>query len=114
MSRKSCSREKLYAARTSSTLSNGMSTRLRFASANMHTGDQFFHYLRDTFDVLYAEGEQWPKMMSVGLHCRLVGRPGKMAGLERFLKHAAAHKDVWFCRRIEIARHWRETHPCDR
>ena len=86
---------------------------MRFASANMHTGDQFFAYLRDTFDTLYAEGEEAPKMMSVGLHCRLAGRPGKMAGLERFLRHAAGHRDVWFCRRIEIARHWREVHPCD-
>jgi putative urate catabolism protein len=84
---------------------------MRFASANMHTGDQFFHYLRDTFDVLYAEGAERPKMMSVGLHCRLAGRPGKLAGLERFLQHALAHQDVWFCRRIEIARHWRATHP---
>jgi putative urate catabolism protein len=83
---------------------------MRFASANMHTGDQFFDYLRDTFDVLYAEGEERPKMMSVGLHCRLAGRPGKLAGLERFLKHALAHKDVWFCRRVEIARHWHATH----
>ncbi len=84
---------------------------MRFASANMHTGDQFFAYLRDTFDVLYAEGAERPRMMSVGLHCRLAGRPGKMAGLERFLQHALAHQDVWFCRRLEIARHWRETHP---
>ncbi|WP_395611743.1 allantoinase PuuE [Allosphingosinicella sp.] len=84
---------------------------MRFASANMHTGDQFFHYLRDTFDVLYAEGAERPKMMSVGLHCRLAGRPGKLAGLERFLQHALAHQGVWFCRRIEIARHWRATHP---
>jgi putative urate catabolism protein len=84
---------------------------MRFASANMHTGDQFFAYLRDTFDILYAEGAERPKMMSVGLHCRLAGRPGKMAGLERFLQHALAHQDVWFCRRIEIARHWRATHP---
>jgi peptidoglycan/xylan/chitin deacetylase (PgdA/CDA1 family) len=84
---------------------------MRFASANMHTGDQFFHYLRDTFDVLYAEGRESPRMMSVGLHCRLVGRPGKMAGLERFLKHALGHQDVWFARRIQIARHWRATHP---
>jgi putative urate catabolism protein len=84
---------------------------MRFASANMQTGDQFFVYLRDTFDILYAEGEERPKMMSVGLHCRLAGRPGKLAGLERFLRHAASHQDVWFCRRIEIARHWRATHP---
>ena len=84
---------------------------MRFASANMQTGDQFFAYLRDTFDTLYAEGEDRTKMMSVGLHCRLAGRPGKLAGLERFLRHAASHQDVWFCRRIEIARHWRATHP---
>jgi putative urate catabolism protein len=84
---------------------------MRFASANMQTGDQFFDYLRDTFDILHAEGEERPKMMSVGLHCRLAGRPGKLAGLERFLRHALGHQDVWFCRRIEIARHWRAVHP---
>jgi allantoinase len=84
---------------------------MRFASANMQTGDQFFHYLRDTFDILYAEGAERPKMMSVGLHCRLAGRPGKLAGLDRFLQHALGHQNVWFCRRIEIARHWREAHP---
>jgi putative urate catabolism protein len=84
---------------------------MRFASANMQTGDQFFDYLRDTFDILYSEGEERPKMMSVGLHCRLAGRPGKLAGLERFLRHALAHQDVWFCRRIDIARHWRAVHP---
>ncbi len=84
---------------------------MRFASANMHTGEQFSDYLKDTFDVLYAEGEASPKMMSIGLHCRLAGRPGKLAGLERFIKHALGHQDVWFCRRIDIARHWRTTHP---
>ncbi|HEX8620934.1 MAG TPA: allantoinase PuuE [Allosphingosinicella sp.] len=84
---------------------------MRFASANMHTGGQFFDYLRDTFDGLYAEGEERPKMMSVGLHCRLAGRPGKLAGLERFLRHALGHRDVWLCRRIDIARHWRSVHP---
>jgi putative urate catabolism protein len=86
---------------------------MRFASANMQTGDQFFAYLRDTFDTLYAEGEERPKMMSVGLHCRLAGRPGKLAGLDRFLRHAADHQDVWFCRRIDIARHWRANHPAE-
>ncbi len=67
---------------------------MRFASANMQTGDQFFAYLRDTFDMLYAEGEERPRMMSVGLHCRLAGRPGKLAGIERFLRHALGHQDV--------------------
>ena len=84
---------------------------MRFASANMETGDQFFAYLRDAFDTLYAEGTERPKMMSVGLHCRLAGRPGTLAGLERFLRHALGHEHVWFCRRIEIAQHWRATHP---
>jgi allantoinase len=84
---------------------------MRFSGGGLATGEDFFSYLKDTFDVLYAEGEARPKMMSVGLHCRLAGRPGKLAGLERFLKHAQGHKDVWFCRRIEIARHWRARHP---
>lgn len=67
----------------------------------------FFEYLRDAFDVLYREG----KMMSVGLHARLAGRPGRTAALERFLDHVAQHKDVWICRRVEIARHWIANHP---
>ncbi len=71
------------------------------------TGDEFFEYLRDTFDVLYAEGDNSPKMMSVGMHCRLLGRPGRMRGLQKFLDHIAAHDRVWVCRRIDIARHWR-------
>ena len=84
---------------------------MRFSGTGLNTGDQFFSYLRDAFDVLYAEGESSPKMMSIGLHCRLAGRPGKILGLEKFLRHALGHKDVWFARRIEIARHWREKHP---
>ncbi len=84
---------------------------MRFSGGGLVTGEQFGSYLSDAFDVLYAEGETAPKMLSVGLHCRLAGRPGKLAGLERFLKHALSHKDVWFCRRVEIARHWREWHP---
>ena len=84
---------------------------MRFAGGGLVTGEDFFSYLKDAFDVLYAEGETSPKMLSVGLHCRLAGRPGKMAGLERFLRYAQARKDVWFCRRVEIARHWRERHP---
>ncbi|HET6970776.1 MAG TPA: allantoinase PuuE [Phenylobacterium sp.] len=84
---------------------------MRFSGTGLNTGEQFFSYLKDAFDVLYAEGEARPKMLSVGLHCRIVGRPGKMAGLERFIRYALEHKDVWFCRRIDIARHWRERHP---
>ena len=84
---------------------------MRFSGGGSVTGEDFFTYLKDAFDVLYAEGETAPKMLSVGLHCRLAGRPGKLAGLERFLKYAQGHKDVWFCRRLEIARHWRERHP---
>jgi putative urate catabolism protein len=84
---------------------------MRFSGAGLNTGEQLYSYLKDAFDVLYAEGAERPKMMSVGLHCRIVGRPGKMAGLERFLRYALDHPDVWFCRRIDIARHWRERHP---
>jgi len=84
---------------------------MRFSGTGLNTGEQFFSYLKDAFDVLYAEGEESPKMLSVGLHCRIVGRAGKMAGLERFIRYAQGHQDVWFCRRIEIARHWRERHP---
>jgi len=85
---------------------------MRFATAQgFNSGDQFFAYLRDAFDVLYAEGESAPKMMSVGLHCRLVGRPGRAAALARFLDHVQAHDKVWLCRRIDIANHWRATHP---
>lgn len=71
----------------------------------------YYEYLRDTFDVLYREGAAQPKMMSVGLHCRLAGRPGRTAALERFLDHALAHDGVWICRRVEIARHWIAEHP---
>jgi allantoinase len=90
---------------------------MRFASPQgFNTGDHFFDYLRDSFDVLYAEGDPQgldrPKMMSIGMHCRLLGRPGRFKGLQRFLDHVQAHTDVWVCRRIDIARHWKETHPC--
>jgi putative urate catabolism protein len=74
-------------------------------------GDDFFHYLRDAFDVLYAEGADTPRMMSIGMHCRLLGRPGRLRGLQRFLDHVAAHDKVWVCRRIDIARHWRARFP---
>ncbi len=85
---------------------------MRFATAQgFNTGDQFFTYLRDAFDVLYAEGADKPKMLSVGLHCRLVGRPGRIAGLQRFLDHVQRHDKVWLCRRVDIARHWREKFP---
>ncbi len=86
---------------------------MRFATAPGYiTGEQFFQYLKDAFDVLYAEGQAGAaKMMSVGLHCRLIGRPGKMAGLKRFLDYAQRHEGVWFPRRIDIARHWAATHP---
>lgn len=84
---------------------------MRFAtSQGFNSGDQFFAYLRDAFDVLYAEGETAPKMMSVGLHCRLVGRPGRAAALARFLDYVQKHDRVWLCRRIDIAHHWHEHH----
>jgi chitin deacetylase len=86
---------------------------MRFATPQgFNSGDQFEAYLRDSFDMLHAEGRAGaPRMMSVGLHCRLAGRPGRAAALARFLDHAAAHDGVWFARRIDIARHWRATHP---
>ncbi len=87
---------------------------MRFATPQgFNSGDQFFAYLKDSFDSLYAEGAQTPRMMSVGLHCRLAGRPGRIAALERFLDYALGHDDVWFCRRVDIARHWRARHPFD-
>jgi allantoinase len=85
---------------------------MRFAlPQGFATGDDFFDYLRDSFDVLYAEGAEAPKMMSVGMHCRLLGRPGRFKALQRFLDHVQAHDKVWVCRRIEIARHWRQHFP---
>jgi len=86
---------------------------MRFATAQgFNTGEQFFAYLKDTFDVLYREGaEGSPKMFSVGLHCRLVGRPGKSAALERFVDYVLGHDKVWVARRIDIARHWRARFP---
>ena len=84
---------------------------MRFATPQgFNSGDQFYSYLRDAFDVLYAEGEHQPKMMSVGLHCRLAGRPGRLAALERFIKHTRRYDHVWYCRRIDIAHHWRSVH----
>ncbi len=85
---------------------------MRFATPQgFNSGEQFFNYLRDAFDVLYAEGARTPRMMSIGLHCRLAGRPGRFAAVARFLDHVLAHEAVWCCRRIDLARHWREHHP---
>lgn len=86
---------------------------MRFATPQgFNSGTQFLDYLRDAFDTLYAEGAAGaPKTMSVGLHCRLVGRPGRITALRRFLEHVAAHEDVWVARRIDIARHWQAQHP---
>jgi len=85
---------------------------MRFATPQgFNSGDQFYNYLRDAFDVLYAEGEHTPRMMSVGLHCRLVGRPGRLAALARFIEYTRRFDDVWYGRRIDIAHHWRALHP---
>ena len=85
---------------------------MRFATPQgFNSGDQFYNYLRDAFDVLYAEGEHTPRMMSVGLHCRLVGRPGRLAALARFIEYTRRFDDVWYGRRVDIAHHWRALHP---
>jgi len=85
---------------------------MRFATPQgFNSGEQFFQYLKDSFDTLYAEGATSPKMMSVGLHCRLVGRPGRIASLKRFLDYVKQHDDVWLCTREQIANHWVENHP---
>jgi allantoinase len=86
---------------------------MRFATPQgFNTAGHFFEYLRDAFDVLYAEGAETPKMLSIGMHCRLLGRPGRFRALQRFLDHVAAHDRVWVARRVDIARHWYERHPC--
>jgi len=92
---------------------------MRFAAAQgFNSGTQFFDYLKDAFDVLYAEGDpnglNQPKMLSIGLHCRIAGRPARAASLARFLDYVMAHKHVWITRRIDIANHWRATHPYGR
>ena len=85
---------------------------MRFAlPQGFSQGDDFFTYLRDSFDVLYAEGDEQPCMLSIGLHCRILGRPGRMRALQRFLDHIEHHERVWVTRRIDIARHWKQTHP---
>lgn len=86
---------------------------MRFATPQgFNSGDQFYAYLKDSFDALYAEGETGQaKMMSIGLHCRLIGRPGRVMALRRFMEYIKSHDKVWFARRIDIAKHWHETHP---
>lgn len=85
---------------------------MRFASAQgFNTGEHFFTYLKDAFDTLYEEGSEQPKMMSIGLHCRLIGRPGRFAGLKKFVDYIQSHDNVWCARRIDIANHWVENHP---
>lgn len=85
---------------------------MRFATAQgFNTAEQFYTYLKDSFDVLYEEGERSPKMMSIGMHCRLLGRPGRFRALQRFLDYVQQHDDVWVCRRQDIAEHWVKHHP---
>ncbi|TBU75594.1 allantoinase PuuE [Phytopseudomonas daroniae] len=87
---------------------------MRFTQVQgFNSGDDFFTYLKDAFDVLYAEGEAGaPKMLSIGMHCRLLGRPARLAALQRFIAYVQGHQRVWFARRIDIARHWQTVHPC--
>jgi allantoinase len=83
----------------------------KFSRGAMATAGDFFEFMRDSFDMLYHEGIQTPKMMSLGLHMRLIGHPGRAMGLQRFLDHVRQFPDVWVCRREDIARHWHSTHP---
>jgi putative urate catabolism protein len=85
---------------------------MRFATPQgFNNGEQFYQYLKDAFDVLYAEGETAPKMLSIGLHCRIVGRPARMAALQRFIEYVQKHDQVWCCTREQIALHWKENFP---
>lgn len=85
---------------------------MRFAAVQgFNTGDHFFHYLKDAFDCLYEEGATAPKMLSIGLHCRLIGRPGRIQGLKKFFDYAQGHDKVWWARRVDIANHWHRHHP---
>lgn len=87
---------------------------MRFATPQgFNCGDQFFTYLKDAFDTLYAEGETSPKMMSIGMHCRLIGKPGRFQALKRFVDYVLSHDKAWVARRIDIARHWRENFPAE-
>lgn len=87
---------------------------MRFAQVQgFNNGEQFFQYLKDSFDTLYEEGAESPKMLSIGMHCRLLGRPGRIAGLKRFLEYVQQHEDVWFARRIDIANHWHQHHKSE-
>ncbi len=86
---------------------------MKFCSpGGFNSGEQFFQYLKDAFDVLYAEGETAPKMLSIGMHCRILGRPGRFKALQRFLDYVQSHDRVWICRRNDIAKHWYTQHPC--
>lgn len=85
---------------------------MRFSSPyGFSHGDEFFHYLKDSFDCLYAEGDEKPKMMSIGLHCRVIGKPSRFMALKKFLDYVQSHESVWITRRDEIAKHWVENHP---
>jgi len=86
----------------------------KFALGSFSTSREFADYLQDCFDVLYREGKTHPKMMSVGLHLRVIGHPARIPGLERFLDYVMNHTDVWVCRRLDIAKHWIATHPCNK
>ena len=80
---------------------------MRFATnQGFNTGDHFFTYLKDSFDALYEEGKTNPKMMSIGLHCRIIGKPGRIQSLKKFLDYVLKHEDVWLCKRIDLAKHW--------
>jgi putative urate catabolism protein len=85
---------------------------MRFVTnQGFNSGDQFYTYLKDSFDTLYAEGNIYPKMMSIGLHCRLIGRPGRIQSLRRFLDYILKYNDIWICKRIDIAKHWIKNYP---
>lgn len=85
---------------------------MKFCSpGGFNSGEQFYQYLKDAFDVLYAEGESAPKMISIGMHCRLLGRPGRFKALQRFLDYIQSHDKVWICRRNDVAQHWYQHHP---